>query len=145
MPSVERTVSTPTPLTRVWEYLHDFSNATEWDPPTVECQRISGDGGIGTVYRNVSELLGQQQEVTFRVVDFVEYQRLQLEGDAGDSLQLCDTITFAENAEGGTDVTYHAEMKPQGAAKLATPLMPPGLELLAKRVADSLKSTLDAL
>ena len=145
MPDVERTVTTSTPLTRVWEYLHDFSNATDWDPPTVSCERVSGDGGLGTTYRNVSELLGQQQEVTSEVVDFVEYQRFQLAGDAGDSLQLRDTITFAENVDGGTDVTYHAEFFPSGAAKLATPLMPPALQVLASRVADSLEKTLDRL
>ena len=144
MPSVERTVTTTTPLTRVWEYLHDFSNATEWGPPTKTCERIGGDGGLGTTYRNVSEILGQEQEVMFEVVGFVEYQRLQLAGDAGDALKLLDTITFAETDE-GTAVTYHAEFMPQGAAKVAGPLAKPALELLGTRVADSLEKALEDL
>ena len=44
----------------VFAYLSDFTTTTEWDPGTVRTTRESGDGGIGTRYRNVSRFLGRE-------------------------------------------------------------------------------------
>lgn len=143
MPSVERTVTTDQPLTKVWEYLSDFTNTEEWDPPTVTTTRTAGDGGVGTTYHNVSKLLGSEQEVDYVVTEYVVEQRLQLAGDAG-SIKLLDTITFEATAS-GTSVTYHAEFDPEGVAKLATPLIPAALKVLADKVAASMQEKLDQL
>lgn len=144
MPEVERTVTVSTPLEVVWDYLRDFRSSEEWDPPTVSTERTSGDGGVGTTYHNVSKFLGSETEVDYTVTDYVEQQRLQLKGDAG-SLDLLDTITFERTPEGGTAVTYHAEFNPHGAAKLAEPLMPLALKVLADKVAESLRDRLERL
>lgn len=143
MPSVERTVTVDQPIEKVWAYLSDFRNTEEWDPPTVRTERVSGDGGEGTTYHNVSRLLGSEQEVTYVVTEHEENARLQLRGDAG-SIQLLDTITL-ERSDEGTSVTYHAEFTPQGAAKLAQPLLPAGLKILADQVAQSLEEKLRRL
>lgn len=143
MPSVERTITVNTPLDRVWDYLSDFTTSQEWDPPSVSTTRTSGDGGVGTTYHNVSKFLGMETEVDYVVTELVERERLQLVGDAG-SIQLVDTMTF-ESTGDTTSVTYHAQFDPTGAAKLAAPLMPAALKLLADKVADSLKEHLDRL
>ena len=44
MPTVQRTVTTTAPPTRVLPYLLDFENAPEWDSGTVTCELLSGDG-----------------------------------------------------------------------------------------------------
>ena len=144
MPDVERTVTVSTPLEVVWDYLKDFRSSEEWDPPTVSTTRTGGDGGVGTTYHNVSKLLGSETEVDYVVTDYVEQQVLQLQGDAG-SLDLLDTISFASTPEGGTAVTYKAQFTPHGAAKLAQPLMPVALKVLADKVAESLHDRLEQL
>lgn len=144
MPSVERTVTTDQPIEKVWAYLSDFTTTEQWDPPTVTTTRTAGDGGVGTTYTNVSKFLGSESEVHYVVTEHVPLERLQLKGDAGDSLSLLDTITFAREGS-GTAVTYHAEFEPHGAAKLAEPLMPLGLKVLADKVAKSMQEHLDAL
>ena len=144
MPSVERTVTTDQPIQKVWAYLSDFTTTEEWDPPTVSTTRTAGDGGVGTKYTNVSSFLGNESEVHYVVTEHVPLERLQLKGDAGSSLSLLDTITFAREGA-GTAVTYHAEFEPHGAAKLAEPLMPLGLKVLADKVAKSMQEHLDAL
>lgn len=144
MPDVERTVTVDQPRQKVWDYLTDFRNAEQWDPPTVSCERTGGDGGVGTTYHNVSSLLGSEQEVDYEVVEHVEPERFVLAGDAG-SIQLRDTITFADGADGGTAVTYHADFTPQGAAKLTAPLLPAALKILADKVAASMEEKLRAL
>lgn len=143
MPSVERTVTVDTAPEKVWDYLSDFRTTEEWDPPTVTTARTSGDGGVGTTYHNVSQFLGSEQEVDYVVTEYVEGSRLQLAGDAG-SMKLLDTITVEPHGT-GTSVTYHAEFEPEGAAKLAAPLLPAGLKLLADKVASSLEEKLQKL
>lgn len=147
MPSVERTVTVNQPMAKVWAYLSDFTTTEEWDPPTVRTTRQSGDGGVGTTYLNVSKFLGQETDVQYVVTEHETGSRLQLAGDTG-SLKLLDTITFESSTTDGmpsTSVTYHAEFTPQGAAKLAEPLMPAGLRFLADKVAASLEEHLSKL
>ena len=144
MPDVERTVTVNKPRDVVWAYLSDFRTTEEWDPPTVSTERTSGDGGVGTTYHNVSKFMGKETEVDYVVVDYVDGERLQLKGDAG-SLDLLDTITVVSTATGGTEVTYHAEFSPHGAAKLVEPLMPAALKVLADKVAKSMQDSLESL
>ena len=143
MPSVERTVTVRQPIEKVWDYLSDFRSTEEWDPPTVSTVRTSGDGGVGTTYQNVSEFAGQETEVSYVVTEHVERERLQLAGDAG-TIKLLDTLTFVARGP-ETSVTYHAEFNPEGAAKLAAPLMAPALKLLADKVAASMEEELARL
>ena len=143
MPSVERTITVSQPVEKVWTYLSDFTNTEEWDPPTVSTVRTSGDGGVGTTYKNVSKFLGKETEVHYEVVRFEPNRVFELAGSAS-GLSLHDTITF-EDQRGATAVTYHAEMEPEGVAKLASPLLDGGLELLGTKVAKSLEEKLNAL
>ncbi len=145
MAHVERTLTTSTDIHTVWDYLTDFRTTEEWDPPTVSTERTSGDGGVGTTYHNVSSFLGSQSEVDYVVSAVEQLERFELRGDAGTSLDLHDTITFERLPEGGTRVTYRAEFRTHGAAKLAEPLLPPGLKILGDRVASSMQERLDAL
>ncbi|TQK69130.1 MULTISPECIES: SRPBCC family protein [unclassified Nocardioides] len=140
MPSVERVIVVPRPLGKVWDYLTDFTTTEEWDPPTVTTVRTSGDGDVGTTYRNVSSFLGHETEVEYRVVACVPHELFELTGTAS-GVDLRDTIRFAEDA-GATTVTYRSQITPRGAGKLAAPLVKGGLELLANQVADKIEERL---
>lgn len=143
MASVERTVTVGTPVEKVWEYLSDFTTTEDWDPPTVRTTRTSGDGGVGTTYKNVSKVLGKEREVDYVVTAYDVNRRFQLAGKAN-GLELVDTITF-EPTVTGTSVTYHSTFRPQGVGKLASPLLPVGLKILADQVEASLHEKLAAL
>ncbi|PWN01993.1 polyketide cyclase [Nocardioides silvaticus] len=143
MQTIERTISVPTPLAQVWDYLLDFTNTEEWDPPTESTTRVTGDGGVGTVYRNVTSMLGNKVETKYTVAEVVPHRTLRLEGE-NSSMKLHDTISFSSD-EGGTTVTYRAEFEPTGAAKLVEPLMPLGLKRLGDKTADQLEECLRQL
>jgi hypothetical protein len=55
---ISRTVSTTASLEQAFAYLADFTTTNQWDPGTVRTTRLSGDGGVGTRYRNVSRFHG---------------------------------------------------------------------------------------
>lgn len=143
MKAIDREITVTTARQRVWDYLVDFTNTEEWDPPTKSTTRTSGDGGVGTVYRNVSSMMGKDVEIDYTVVQCEAPRLLQLRGETG-SMHMVDTITL-EKTPAGTTVHYRAEFHPEGAAKLAEPLMPLGLERLGDKSADQLERCLQQL
>jgi uncharacterized protein YndB with AHSA1/START domain len=139
---IERTVTTTSPPEKVFPYLVDFRNAQEWDSGTKTCELVSGDGGPGTVYRNVSEFVGNTVELEY-TAQTVEQPTFVIVGH-NDTTTSRDTITVTPHA-GGSTVVYRAEFTFTGVAKLAGPLMKPLLDRLGDKTAEQLKSSLDRL
>ena len=141
-PTIERTVTTSTAPEKVFPYLVDFRNATEWDSGTESCERVSGDGGPGTVYKNVSKFAGNTVELEY-TVDAVEQPRFVIVG-RNDTTTSHDTITVSAR-EGGSSVVYRAEFTFTGLARFAGPLMKPLLDRLGDKTAAQLTTALDRL
>ena len=114
MPTIERTITTDTPPEAVWRYLSDFTTAKEWYPVATSTVREQGDGGVGTVYRNVWRMLGQELEIEYTVVEHDAPHLIRLHGSTP-SLDLEDTI-IVEPEGTGTTVVYREEFTPHGAA-----------------------------
>ncbi len=106
---VERTVRAGAPLERVYAYLADFTTTTEWDPGTVETVLVSGDGGVGTVYRNTSRFAGRETQLTYTVVERDEGDTFALRGE-NKTVHARDTMTFRRVGD-GTEVRYVAEFR----------------------------------
>lgn len=138
---VERVVTTDTPPERVWAYLSDFTNTTEWDPGTVRTEKISGDGGVGTAYRNLSKFLGRETVLTYTVVERAEGKSFVLQG-VNKTVRAKDTMTFAPAGAGGTQVTYAAEFEFSGIARFLAPFLRPALDRLGDGARDGMAKAL---
>ena len=143
MTTIERTITTTTPPAKVFPYLVDFSHATEWDSGTKSCELVSGDGGPGTVYRNVSQFAGNEVELDY-TVETVDEPTFVIVG-RNESTTSRDTVTVTPHGRSGSTVVYSAEFTFAGVTKLATPLLKPLLDRLGDRTAAQLKTTLDRL
>ena len=142
-PTVSRTFTTTAPPEAVHDYLADFTNAEEWDPGTVSCERVAGDGGVGTVYRNVSSFLGRTSEITYTTVEVERPTRIHL---TGHNQQFDGHDVLGVRASGtGSEVTYTAEFAFSGAARFAAPLVAAYLPVLARKTVDQLRTCLDGL
>lgn len=144
MTTIERTVATTASPERVFAYLLDFRNTTEWDSGTRSCELVSGDGGPGTVYRNVSHFAGNDVELVYTVESVDEPHTFVIVG-RNDSTTSHDTVTVTPHGERGARVVYHAEFTFNRLAKVAAPLFKPLLDRLGDRTAEQLKTTLDRL
>ena len=143
MVSVERSFTSQAPPHAVFEFLADFAHAEEWDPGTVECRRLTGDGGVGTRYRNVSSFLGRTTTVEYVAEEldpptFLHFRGHNKQFVGHDRLHL-------EVAGTGTKVTYQAQMSFSGAARFATPLVAAYLPFLANKTVRQMRDRLDAL
>ena len=141
MPSVSRTFTTTATPNAAYAYLADFTHAEEWDPGTKSCDRTSGDGGVGTTYRNVSSFLGREVEVTYTTAELAPPTRVHLRG-TNEQFEGHDIFEITASGR-GSQVRYTAEMSFSGLAKLAAPLVAAYLPILAKKTVAQLRASLD--
>jgi len=132
-----------TPIDRVFPYLADFSNAVDWDPGTVTCERVSGDGGVGTTYRNVSKFLGRETELTYVVEELEGNHKIVLRG-SNDTVSARDTMVMRPDGT-GTEILYTAEFEFSGAAKYVEPLLRLPLKKLGDDAAKQMNAVLSRL
>lgn len=121
--TLSATVVSPKPMDEVFAYMSDFRNATDWDPASVEMERVSGDGGLGTQYRNVTEFNGSKTTVMYSVTDFRANDRVEIRGE-NKTLRAIDTMVFRRTSA-GTQVTYTAEFTFKGVYRLVSPFLRP--------------------
>lgn len=138
--TVERTIQTTAAPDEVFPYLVDFRNATEWDAGTVSCERVSGDGSPGSVYKNVSKFAGNTVELEYTTEEVAE-PRFVIVG-RNETTTSHDTITVRPHGS-GSQVTYRADFEFSGMARFLGPLMTPLLGRLGDRTAAQLKEALD--
>jgi hypothetical protein len=142
-PTVSRTFTTTAAPDAVFDYLADFTNAEEWDPGTKTCQRVSGDGGVGTTYRNVSSFLGRESEITYRTAELERPTRIHLTGH-NEQFDGHDVLGIRAHGD-GSEVTYTAEFAFKGSARLAAPVVAAYLPFLARKTVHQLRACLDRL
>lgn len=141
---VHRTFTTTASPEAVFSFLSDFRTATQWDPGTVTCELASGTAGaVGATYRNVSEFLGRETELTY-VAEEIEPQRLVHFVGRAKSFRGVDHLEFRPEGT-GTQVIYRAEFSFSGLARLGVPVVAAYLPFLATKTIKQLRATLDAL
>jgi hypothetical protein len=120
----------------------DFETAADWDPGILESRRTSeGPVGVGTTYDVVAEFRGKHQLFRYRVTEYVDGERLVLDGE-GDKARSVDTIVFAATP-GGTRITYEADFRLKGVYRLAEPFLGGTFRKLAAKALGGLKAKLD--
>lgn len=140
---IRRTVTTRWDPESVFAYLLDFTHADEWDAGTVTCDLLSGDGGVGTRYRNVSEFRGNETELEY-VVESIEGRHRFVIVGRNKTVTSTDTVTVDPTPDGGASVDYRAEMNFHGLAALASPFLSGPLQKLGDDTEAKLTKTLDA-
>ena len=138
-----RTVRTRWDADSAFAYLLDFEHAEEWDAGTVRCQRLVGQGGVGTTYRNVSKFLGRETTLDYEVEKLVPGKQFVITG-TNKTVVSRDTVTVTRTSDGGAEVEYRADMTFKGVAGVISPLLSPFLTKLADDTEAQLLRTLDA-
>lgn len=140
---VQRTMTVDRPLGLVIDYLSDFAHTEQWDPGTVSCVRTdAGPVAVGSTWHNVSEFLGRRAELDYRL-ERREPARLTFVGRNAQAVTVDDMTFEADGA--GTRITYEADIRFTGLARLAVPFLKPAFNRLADQVSEQLPSTVNAL
>lgn len=117
MATISRTFTVAADLPRAVAYLRDFSNAEEWEPGTVSCDRLDdGEIRVGSTWHNASKLAGISTELIYELTELAP-DRLRFIG-TNKTATSDDTMEFRTVGD-GTEITYTAQITFNGAAKLA--------------------------
>jgi carbon monoxide dehydrogenase subunit G len=127
----------------VFDAVADFSSSAEWDPGVAAAERVN-DGetapsGVGALYRLTVTFRGRASEMTYRTTEYRRPDRVVLEG-VGPKIVASDTIEFARIEGGGTRITYVADLRLRGLAKVAEPLLGPSFDEMGKRALAGMKA-----
>jgi carbon monoxide dehydrogenase subunit G len=134
-------IETPRPPAEAFAYLSDFSTTQEWDPGVVEAERLGDPSvGEGTEFRVVADFLGRKAALTYRIVGFEPGRSVTLRGENATVVSL-DRITF-EPSDGGTRVTYDADLALKGPLRIVDPLLGLAFDRVGDRAAGGLREAL---
>ena len=113
----------------------DFSSSAAWDPGVIAATRTrEGAGapvGIGAEYLLKVSFRGRESEMVYRTTGYERPNLVVLEG-VGPRIAAVDTIRF-EQIDGGTRVTYVADLRLIGLARIAGPLLGGEFEAMGDR------------
>lgn len=144
MPTVTRKMTVVAPPDQVLTYLKDFANAEEWDAGTERCTRNdAGPIRPGSSWHNVSKVFGISAELTYTLEELSD-RTIVFVGKNKRSTSR-DTIDVDAGADGGSVVTYRAELTMHGAAKLMNPVMKVAFEKLAGDTEKQMTKVLNSL
>lgn len=135
-------LDTPRPPEKMFAYLSDFSTTEEWDPGVIEAERL-GEEPVreGTEFRLLASFLGRKTPLTYRIVEYHPPSSVTFRGESSTVVSL-DRITF-QPSNGGTRITYDADLALKGAFKLADPLLRVAFKRVGDRALAGLRSTLE--
>lgn len=141
---VTEVIEVPRSPEESFAYVADFTTVAEWDPGIHASRRVSGAGGVGSVYDVEAEFRGKTVPFTYTVTAYDPGRRIVLDG-VGDKARSVDTIEFAEGTAGsGTRITYAADFKLKGVLRVAEPFLRGTFESLARNALAGLAAKLDS-
>lgn len=134
-------IDTSHPPDEMFAYLSDFSSTQEWDPGVIEAERL-GDAPVneGTEFRLLASFLGRQIPLTYRIVEYDPPNAVTFRSESSTVVSL-DRITF-EPSDGGTRITYDADLVLKGPFTLAGPLLRVAFKRVGARALAGLRRTL---
>ena len=126
-------------------YVADFTTVADWDPGIHSSRRVSGDGGIGSIYDVQAEFRGKTVPFTYTVTAFEQNRRIVLDG-VGEKATSVDTIEFEAlpSAGDGTGarITYTADFRLKGLLRIAEPFLGGTFRDLARKALAGLEAEL---
>jgi hypothetical protein len=136
-------VTSPKSIEEVFAYMADFSKVSEWDPSAVEAHAL-GDSGVveaGSRYSVTSEFLGRRVPLTYEITEIDPPRRVLLRAES-DAVISVDEMTFRALPEGGTELTYDADLSLKGARRLFDPIFGIAFRRLCERARERMGEVL---
>ncbi|MFP5022352.1 SRPBCC family protein [Pseudonocardia phyllosphaerae] len=138
MVGVQRVMTVSTPVETVLGYLADFGHSETWDPGTRTATRADDAGvvEVGSTWHTVSVFNGRETELLVRLTERTA-SRLVFVGE-NPTVVATDDLHVEPSEDGGSTITYRADLRFKGLLKLAGPFLRREFE----RVGDEVERTL---
>lgn len=130
----------------VFDAVADFSSSADWDPGVLVARRIRGGSpvpeGVGAQYDLTVTFRGRSSEMRYTTTRYERPSVVVLEG-VGPRIAAVDTIEVEPSPKGGARITYTADLRLTGLAKLAQPFLAGAFEQMGRNAIDGMKAWID--
>jgi carbon monoxide dehydrogenase subunit G len=141
MASAEGSITINRPVQEVFAFISDKANDTRWSPSIIRVERVSGDGAVGTKYRQVIKVPGRGEVPTeLEVTSYDPGKRYAFRGTDG-PVKPEGSFDLADEG-GATRVTFKLDAQLSGPAKLMGPMVGKGMRSEVEAL-DRLKQVLE--
>ena len=136
-------VATPLAADDAFAYVADLTNFAEWDPGVRRSIQVDGDGtGLGAAYDVTVAAVPRDLTLRYEVVEH-DAPRSSLVVARSTVFTSTDRITVAPDDDGGSIVTYDAELTLNGPLGLFDPVLRLAFGRIGDRAAAGLRKALD--
>jgi carbon monoxide dehydrogenase subunit G len=147
VPILTERITTRLPIEEAFAFVGDFANAERWDPGVASSKRVPGataDGGVsvGTSYDLGVRVGGRVAPMTYVVTRYEPGRRVVLKG-SGAGVEAIDDIGFAPSPDGGTAITYVADIRLVGWRRILAPFAGPAFRRLAANAKAGMERALE--
>jgi hypothetical protein len=139
------TVTSPHPTQEVWSYLADLRSVAEWDPSVDEVRLLSGEPRtVGARYQLEVSFLGNRVSLPYVTVTAESPARVVFAAETK-SVIVRDEARIRSMADGGSSVTWDADLRLKGARRLIDPLLRVAFNRVGGRGARGLNERLNEI
>ncbi len=139
MATYRTSVRSPLAPDLAFDSLADFTTVADWDPGVERATRVDhGELGVGSAFDVDVALAGRAVNFRYEITEFERPRRVVLRAERWPFVSR-DTITVAA-ADGGSTVTYDAELRLRGVLRLLDPLLARAFRRVGDRAAAGLRS-----
>ncbi len=125
-----------------FDYMADFANAAEWDPGTASAERLDVDElSVGSTFRLGVRVGSRTVPLDYRITVFERPHRVILLGES-DTIRSEDTMTVVPTADGGSILTYDADLTLKGSFTLVNPFLGLFFDRIGDKGVDGLRRVL---
>jgi carbon monoxide dehydrogenase subunit G len=136
------TVNSPWLPETAFAYMADARNFAEWDPGVRSSTLVRGEQpGPGAAFEVVVKAGPRTMTLTYEIVEWEPPHRLVLRAETR-AIRSNDTVRV-EATDGGSAVTYDAELDLRGVLRLVNPLLGLSFRKIGDRAAAGLRRVLE--
>lgn len=145
MPKYRTTVHSPWPADRAFAYLSDLENFANWDPGVKSSVQVAGEGVVvGAAFDVTVGGVPGGMTLRYEIVDLEPNERVEVVAETG-LLRSVDVMTFERAVDGGSLVTYDADLSLRGVFGLGNPILGVVFGRIGDRAASGLRRLLEGV
>ena len=112
------------PIEDVFDFLANGANNPRWQTRVTSTTQLGPTLGVGTAFKqSMRHPLGFAVPASYRITVFERPRIIAKAGTSGGPIRPTETYELTENATGGTTVRCTIEVQPEGAGRIAAPLL----------------------
>lgn len=143
MPHYRTIVHSPWPADRAFEYLSDLENFADWDPGVKSSVQVAGDGvAVGAAFDVTVGGVPRDMTLRYEIVALEPSVRVEVRAETG-LLRSVDVMTFERAVDGGSLVTYDADLSLKGVFGFGNPILGVVFGRIGDRAAAGLRRVLE--